>query len=138
MADYTIDGNNLATLGFDVELVEGYETIPGRKGETYQSWEDSDSIEPFVDADDILLNEREITIKLYLRVTNTIDAQNKLKSLEDILYATGNRTLAMSFLTNTYICYCKEGMKVVRKTNLANELIGYFVTLKILELDPSI
>lgn len=133
MSIYLIDGQNLQTLGFDIEKVSGIEQIPGRKGTTFQEWADSNGIEPFVDSDDILLNEREFLITMFLRVASTIEAQTKLQALETILYATGLRTLSISYSTPTYSCYCKEGLEISRLTNIVTDMIVYKVTLKLTE-----
>lgn len=131
---YKIDNIDLvSTLGFDVEKVSGIEQIPGRKGDTFQDWPDSNGIEPFVDSDDIILNEREFLITMFLRVTSTIEAQTKLQALEIILYATGLRTLSISYSTPTYSCFCKEGLVVERMTNIVTDMIVYKVTLKLTE-----
>lgn len=131
---YAIDGNDFKLdLGFDIEKVEGLESIPGRKGVTFQDWPDENGIEPFVDSDDIILNEKIITINMYLRETTTNLAQAKLKALEDILFASGLRTFVVSYVTGSFPCYCKDSLIVERMTNAIASVITYSVILKLIQ-----
>jgi len=117
MSTYMIDGINLKDVfGLDVKRVSGIEDIPGRKGETFQDWNDSDGIEPFVDADDIILKERVFKIEAYLMSGTVQTGQTLLGMLETILFSPGSRYLTIDYAGSFY-GYCKGPISGKRITN---------------------
>lgn len=130
MATYFIDDFDLIAHGFGVRSVTGIEDIPGRKGETSQSWDDSDGIEPFTDADDIILKERVFTMELYLLAEDTPTAQTALSDLENALFAEGFRQVTISYVGAALNCYCKDEVITERLTKAEGGQVAYTVSLK--------
>jgi hypothetical protein len=130
MATYLIDSFDLTANGFGVRSVQGVEDIPPRKGETCQSWEDSDGIEPFTDAEDIILKAKSFFMELYLIAEDTAAAQEAMRSLELALFAPNARVVDISYYTSTIICYCKKEIQTTRLTKAEGGLVAYTVRLE--------
>jgi len=137
MAEYYLDSYSLKDLGFEIEKVEGLETIPARKGETQQSWMDSHGIEPFVDEDDIFLKERDITITLLLLSDTIQEALTAIQGLQDILYLPGTRNFTVDYSARNYICYCKDGAETERITGAYAAPFCYRIRVKLVEINPT-
>ena len=130
MATYHIDSFDLIASGFGVRSVTGIEDIPGRKGETSQSWDDSDGVEAFTDAEDIILKEKEFIMELYLIAATTEDAQASLTALEQALFAPGFRSVTIDYVGSALNCYCKKAINAERISKAEGGLIAYTVRVE--------
>jgi hypothetical protein len=62
---YTIDGNNFSDYNIEILSSRGALDIPERLGEVQHNWGDSNGVEAYVLADDLIWNGRMITLRGY-------------------------------------------------------------------------
>lgn len=107
---YKLDNINIASfgaipvLGGERLALEGLFSLPKRKGATEYNW--GTSIEPFVAAEDIELEGRELILNLAIQ-----KASNQVTALKQAL--TACQVLAVDF--DVYNVVCKHAIKLVEK-----------------------
>lgn len=131
MAEYYINNTPLSQFQImplkangDI-AISGCFDLPKRKGTTYVNWPLLNSVEPYVDADDIEFSEREIT--LYGIITE--DSDNNIWLLKEFLES----------LPETFTLSCKWGNWNVKHNNITIETVNRIsskVTLKFTESNP--
>ena len=136
MAHYTIDGTDLLTLGLQVKEIRGVYAIPERKSPTERQLNTRSGVLGLVGANDFYIKERDIEIDCYLTVTSVAQAIQRMASLQTILYASGTRTLAATYSSESWTCYCKDGAKTRRLTGVYGSQIIYQVVIKLVEINP--
>jgi hypothetical protein len=130
---YKIDGNDLeTTYGVTVYKVTGPFDFPKRKGETAFDWPDEDGEEAYTDADDIVFEARDIILSCYIKATSRTDFLTKLNSFKAVLIASGTRTLALPYTTETFTVYYTAGsaLEMLSKWNSATYMGKFFVKLR--------
>jgi hypothetical protein len=120
-AGYTIDGNDFwSTYNVKVTSVTGIHDLLARKGETEQSWPDSDGVEAFTDADDIYFEPRDITLQCLMVCANRNTFYQKFNALKLVLQASGTHTLNVPYNDIDYTVYCRDGARVEIATKWAS------------------
>lgn len=100
MAQYFLDGTNISTLGVipapryikDIALKGAFD-FPKRDGETEKDW--GDSVEAFVDNEDLEWKEKVIELRVFVQGSSNSDLSNKI-------VAFSNACLNASLLTSSY------------------------------------
>jgi len=130
---YTIDGTDLeTTYGVTVYKVKGALDFLKRKGDTAFDWPDEDGEEAFTDADDIVFEARDIILYCRIKATSRTDFFTKLSSFKAALIASGTRTLALPYISNTFTVYYVSGSSLDMLSKfVSNSYMGkFFVKLR--------
>lgn len=135
-ATYTIDGQNLKTLGFDVKVITGIYDTPARKPETEINPALSSGVIGLHGANDIFVKERQIVIDTLLLASSVDDALTKLATLQALLYTAGTRELSVSYSNILYVCYCADGCDIERLNSVFDNPVAYSVKIKLVEINP--
>jgi hypothetical protein len=117
---YTIDGYDLhGTWNITVTSITGLLAFYARKGETMQSWPDSDGETPFTSATDIYWDGRDVIMHCLI-VGETAPVYNNfanlLRQFKAQLEKPQMHTLAVPYITTTYSLMYVKGSDVTFRT----------------------
>lgn len=133
--EYYLDGTNLKELGIRVEESDGLLDLPKLKTPTSVDWADYHG--KVVDLSEKRYDEREISLKCWLKANGKIDFASRVNQLYEILRQDGTQRLTVSIHPTkplVYEVYAADGLAPSKRWH-DDLMIGTF-TLKLREPDP--
>lgn len=110
---YTIGGNSFSDYNIEILSSKGALDIPGRLGEAEHHWGDTNGVEPYVLADDLIWDGRMITLSGYYAGSSFI---SDIETLEAALKG-GDITLVTHYGTHTVrLARIKERSQIIANT----------------------
>jgi len=129
LSGYELDGLDIyGTYKITIRKITGLFAFLNRKGETMQSWPDTDGDEAFTDSTDIYFEGRDIIMYGVIRADNRNELFQNLDAFKLALQANGERTLEVPYIDIVYNLMYVGGSKLDIKTPWmkTSEWIGEF------------
>ena len=139
VSGFTLDGDDFfGVWHIRVERITGLMKFLKRKGETSQSWPDSDGEDGFTDTNDIYFEGRNIMVFCALEGASFALFESQLAAFKAVLEGTGERTLVVPYSTNTYSLMYVDGgdIDMVTPKARSSKYVGRF-WVRFRETDPS-
>ncbi len=130
---YLLDGNNLKTT-FGISIAEGdgrkgFYDLPKRKNPVEYNWEDSDGVEAYTDADDIVFEARNLRLHCTIVGVSTTDLEEKISNFKSLIMQSGLRTLLTPYSSESFSVYFVKAyaFKLQSKLTDSGQVAGSFV-----------